>query len=95
MTDERTVTTDERREGKADFSAKSPTVAIAEALADHNGSDPADPLGDGTMLYDHIDIEALERLLSSPRAADVTVTFSLGRYRVSVREDGRVDVQSR
>lgn len=89
------MTTDERGEREVDFSAESPTVAIAEALADHNGTEPTDPLGDGTMLYDRIDIEALDSLLSSSQTEELTVTFGLDRYQVSVRGNGRVDVRCR
>jgi hypothetical protein len=79
----------------ADFSGTSPTVAIVEAIAEHNGSDPTDPLGDGSNLYDCLDPEALDALLSSSRAEALTVTFSFGQYRVAASSDGRIDIHHR
>lgn len=62
-------------------------AALAEAVADGTGSDPA------TMsppLYSAVDLEALAALVDSP--ADVTVTFAYDGHEVVVLGDGSIRV---
>ncbi|WP_144927603.1 HalOD1 output domain-containing protein [Halorubrum salsamenti] len=63
----------------------SPSHAVVEAVAGVAGVDPID-LGDeaGIVLYDHVDLEALDTLVASQSGADVALTFSVVDYEVSV-----------
>jgi hypothetical protein len=67
----------------------SPVEAVAKAVAEVEGVDPmALP-----PLYDHVDVEAMNRLLA--RESDCSgfvFGFTVGRWHVFVRGDGRIRV---
>ncbi|KKF39759.1 hypothetical protein FK85_26100 [Halorubrum saccharovorum] len=63
----------------------SPSHAVVEAVAGVAGVDPID-LGDeeGILLYDHVDLDALDALVASHRGSGLNVSFFLPGYEVSV-----------
>jgi len=66
-------------------------VAIARAVASVSG---VDPLSLEPRLYDVIDPDAVETLLSSEKTtSNVRITFSFGRYTVTITRSGEIIVQ--
>ena len=65
-----------------DWGETNPSIAIVEAVADLEGTEPA---AIGVTLYDHIGVDALDGLLSNGR--DVSVSFTLGEYHVRIDGD--------
>ena len=69
-----------------------PSTALVEAIADATDRDPLHM----PPLYDHVDTEALGKLLASrtrDRNGAVQVTFSYDGTTVHLDSDGRIDVQ--
>ncbi|OYR56502.1 HalOD1 output domain-containing protein [Halorubrum halodurans] len=65
-----------------------PSLAVVEALADLAGVNP-NGLGDeaGIVLYDHVDPDALDRLVTHRSDGDVDLSFTVGAYEVRVDSD--------
>lgn len=75
-----------------------PSIAIVRAIAVIEDVDPIDsPKTLGITLYDHVDPEALDRLVTATGSGDgVTVELTLRndhRYAVRIRDTGRVVVE--
>ncbi|NHN60629.1 MULTISPECIES: HalOD1 output domain-containing protein [Halorussus] len=68
--------------------------AVVEALAAVENVDP-DELD--LRLYDSVDGDALDRLyeVTAERSERLRVTFSIGDYEVTVRDDGLLEVRAR
>ena len=68
-----------------DRSETPPSIAVVDAIASVEGVDPASlsAVG-GTTLYDHVDPDALDRLLGSADAEAVRIDFTIGSYTVRV-----------
>ncbi|WP_135820947.1 HalOD1 output domain-containing protein [Halostella litorea] len=72
-----------------EWSTTSPTVAVAETVADAAGRDPtALP-----PLFGDVDAAALDAFLRSDGTADPTVSFTSGGYEITVRGGGLVLVR--
>lgn len=74
-------------------SKPSPTIAVIEAIAEHEGLDPMDL---EQPLHEVIDPDALDSVVGAGRTgrspSDVAVGFSYSGYRVQVSSDGSVTV---
>lgn len=69
-----------------------PSMAVVEAIADHEGVDPIDL---ERPLFDVVDTDALDAFIGhdgSPPASNAEVRFTYDGYRVRVSGDGSVDV---
>ena len=63
----------------------SPSRAVIEAVADAASVDPVDLADEaGIVLYDHVDLDALDVLVSGTAEATVNVSLSVADYDVSV-----------
>ncbi len=71
---------------ECDWETLSPTTAIVELIADHQGVEPRDM----ESLYGYVDPDALERLLlkGAGTDTDVVVRFSFVGYDVRLGSDG-------
>ncbi|WP_128903946.1 HalOD1 output domain-containing protein [Halorubrum amylolyticum] len=68
-----------------DDDGPAPSHAVVEAVAGAAGVDPIDLADEaGILLYDHIDLEALDALVASHSGADLGVSLSVADYEVSV-----------
>lgn len=67
-----------------------PSVAVLEAVAAEEGCEPTDL---DAPLYEHVDPEALDALVSSPIKGRITFTYH--GYRLTVDDDGAVSVDGR
>ncbi len=65
---------------------ESPSVAVAEAVADHLDDDPTDL----PPLFEVIDGDALDRVLQAPGAE---VSFEYRDLRIRVVGDARVEIE--
>ena len=63
----------------------SPGCAVIEAVAGAAGVDPVD-LDDeaGIVLYDHVDLDAIDTLVAGRPEADVDISLSVADYEVTV-----------
>lgn len=72
-----------------------PSTAVIEAIADHEGRDPMDL---EQPLYEVIDPDALDALTGNGATgqapAEIAVEFTYNGCRVSVSNDGSVEVSS-
>ena len=63
----------------------SPSRAVVEAVAGVAGVEPVDLADEvGIVLYDHFDLDALDRLVASHPGADIDISLSVAGYEVSV-----------
>jgi hypothetical protein len=65
-----------------DWGETNPSIAIVEAVADLEGTEPA---AVEVTLHEHVDADALDILLSNGRY--VSVSFTLGEYHVRIDGD--------
>lgn len=66
-----------------DWTETSPSVAVLEAIAAVEGVSPTDLHTDHNItLYDSVDLEALDALLTHD--SEVTVSFTVDDYRVHI-----------
>ncbi|WP_435064211.1 HalOD1 output domain-containing protein [Halobaculum sp. EA56] len=84
-----------RRHGSDGTVAVGVAGSVMRAVADASGVDPHD-LTD-PVLYDHVDVDALERLVERPAGpgdatGGVSVRFRYDAYLVAVHPDGLVEV---
>lgn len=74
-----------------------PSIAIVQAIAIIENADPTElPSEAGITLYDHIDPDALDRLVGETDVAAVTIDLGFApghQYAVQIRETGQVVVQ--
>lgn len=74
-----------------------PSIAIVQAIAAIENVDPMEsPAALGVRLHDHVDPDALDRLVTADGVAAVTVDLHLQNgheYAVQVRETGQIVVQ--
>lgn len=77
--------------------ATPPSLAIVQAVAVMEDVDPMNSRDIGLRLYDHVDPEALDRLLGDPTgSASVSIDLDVEnspRYAVHLHENGRLVVQ--
>jgi hypothetical protein len=73
----------------------SPSLAVVEAIADLAGVDAADLPEEGVVLYEHVDPDALNALVSGRPDADVDVSLTVAGYDVRVGPDSAVVRRSR
>lgn len=75
----------ELTEVEYDRLSKPPSTAVVEAIASVEDTDPA-ALSDeyGVTLYDHVDPDALDRLVSAEHTSDIEITLGLDGYTVWV-----------
>jgi hypothetical protein len=77
-----------------DRSVTPPSTAVAEAIASVEGTDPvALATTGGIVLYDHVEPDALDRLLGDETGDGVAADFAVGGYAVWL--DGNRVVVSR
>ncbi|WP_336001550.1 HalOD1 output domain-containing protein [Halorientalis halophila] len=67
----------------------SPTVAVAEAIAETRGCDPIDV----EPLATSVDVDALNLLVGRPGTDSVAVSFTHKETRVTVRSEGLVEIR--
>ena len=65
-----------------------PSLAVVEAIAELADVDPADLSDEGVVLYEHVDPDALNALVSDRSDADVSLTVA--GYDVRVGPDSAV-----
>lgn len=71
-------------ERRYDWSETAPSVAVVEAIAAVAETDPADvPIGRGTSLYDVVDTDALDALVT--HGPEISVTVPVDDYLVRLR----------
>ncbi|QLG48269.1 HalOD1 output domain-containing protein [Natrinema halophilum] len=69
--------------GRYVWSSTTPTVAIVNAIAGIENVDPTDlPVTLNTALYDHIDPEALDTLVTTSN--DPKLSFAIDEYRIEI-----------
>ena len=62
-----------------------PSRAVVEAVAGAAGVEPFDLADEaGIVLYEHVDLDALDRLVASCSGSDIDISLSVAGYRVSV-----------
>ncbi|WP_200530923.1 HalOD1 output domain-containing protein [Halorubrum sp. LN27] len=62
-----------------------PSRAVVEAVAGAAGVEPVDLADEaGIVLYDHVDLDALDALVASRHGGDIDVTLSVAGYEVTV-----------
>ena len=71
----------------------SPSLAVVEAIADLVGVAPTDLSDEGVVLYEHVDPDALDALVSGRSDADVSLTVA--GYDVRVGPESAVARRSR
>ena len=76
-------------------SGPSPSLAVVEAIADLAGVDAVDLPEEGVVLYEHVDPDALNALVSGRPDADVDVSLTVAGYDVHVGPDSAVVRRSR
>lgn len=70
---------------EADLADPVPSVAVVETIASIEGVDPVALSADGGItLRDHVDPDALDRLLAGERGNSIAVTFTVDDYRVRI-----------
>lgn len=70
-----------------DWSKTPPSIAVLEALAAIENVHPTDLHAEaGIVLYDNVDLEALDALLN--HESDVSVSFTVGNYLILI--DGQL-----
>lgn len=67
-----------------------PSEAIVDAITELCRTEPADV---DLVLYDYVDPDALDALLTRPDASDLRVEFSAKEFDISLQGDGRVEVR--
>ncbi len=74
----------------------SPKRAVIEAVAGAAGVEPTN-LGDeaGIVLYEHIDLDALDALVAGAHGTDPFVSFSVAGYEVTVNATAAVAERTR
>ncbi|ELZ47443.1 hypothetical protein C463_02751 [Halorubrum californiense DSM 19288] len=65
-----------------------PSLAVVEAIAELAGVEPAELSAEGIVLYDHVDPDALNALVSGRSDADVSLTVA--GYDIRVGPDSAV-----
>ncbi|WP_049906385.1 HalOD1 output domain-containing protein [Halorubrum tebenquichense] len=73
----------------------SPSLAVVEAIADLAGVEPADLSDEGVVLYEHVDPDALNAIVSGRSDADVDVSLTVAGYDVRVGPESAVARRSR
>ena len=72
--------------GRYNWSDTSPSLAVVDAIAVVEDVEPTDLHQTlGTTLYDQLDPEALDSLVTS--ASHVTISFTIGEYRIRIDGD--------
>ncbi|SFR30415.1 MULTISPECIES: HalOD1 output domain-containing protein [Halorubrum] len=71
-------------------SGPSPSLAVVEAIAELVGVAPADLREEGVVLYDYVDPDALNALVTDRSDADVDVSLIVAGYEVRVGPDSAV-----
>lgn len=65
-----------------------PSIAVIEAIASVEDVDPIDvSSANGMTLHDHVDTDALDRLLAAGSGTAVSITFPVTEYRVWIESD--------
>ena len=72
-----------------------PSLAIVKAIAELAGVEPAELAAEGVVLYEHVDPDALNALVSGRSDADVDVSLTVAGYDVRVGPDAAVVRRSR
>ncbi|OTF02682.1 HalOD1 output domain-containing protein [Halorubrum sp. SD612] len=72
-----------------------PSLAVVEAIAELADVDPIDLRDEGVVLYDHVDPDALNELVSGRTDTDVDVSITVAEYDVRVDPDAAVAQRSR
>ncbi|MFW6000403.1 MAG: HalOD1 output domain-containing protein [Halorubrum sp.] len=72
-----------------------PSLAVVEAIADLAGVDSTDLHEAGVVLYEHVDPDALNALVTGRSDADVDVSLTVAGYDVRVGPDAAVARRSR
>jgi len=63
----------------------SPSRAVVEAVAGAAGVEPVNLADEaGIVLYDHVDLDALDALVGSRPGSDIDVSLSVAGYEVTV-----------
>ncbi|PSQ54659.1 hypothetical protein BRD22_11840 [Halobacteriales archaeon SW_8_68_21] len=73
----------------------SPSLAVVEAIADLVGVEPIDLSDEGLVLYEHVDTDALNALVSDRSDADVDVSLTIAGYDIRVGPESAVARRSR
>ena len=69
-------------------SVTSPSMAVIEAIASVEDTDPVClSTFEGTTLYDYVDTDALDRLLTDGGVDDLSITLTTDEYTVWMEED--------
>ncbi|CDK40308.1 HalOD1 output domain-containing protein [Halorubrum sp. AJ67] len=76
-------------------SGPSPSLAVVEAIAALAGVEPADLSDEGVALYEHVDPDALNALVSDRSDADLDVSLTVAGYDVRVGPESAVAQRSR
>lgn len=81
---------------ECDWTTTDPSVAIVEAIAAIEGTDPLDFSGNqGLVLQDHVDVDALDRLLGDDRRNVRDLTVEIGGYTVRITAEELLVVPTR
>ena len=71
----------------------SASIAVVEAVCDIEGVEPVDaPNTIGFTLSDHVDPEALDRVLDGD-SGNVTVELTIEGHRIRITDTGRISVE--
>lgn len=81
---------------ECDWTTTDPSIAIVEAVAAIEGTDPLSFSGDGQLvLQDHIDVDALDKLLGDERRNVTDITIEIDGYTVQITADELIVVPNR
>lgn len=86
MPRQHTTNTDETFREKYDWSSESPSIAVIEAL-ERAGNRPADEID---PLYNAVDPDALNCLLSKFSGQHLRLSFTLDGFDVTISADGEI-----
>jgi hypothetical protein len=74
-----------------DPSSGEASLALIDAIADAENADAAEIFEDGAPLYEYLDPDALDRLLTSPSVDEISLTID-GNH-IQIHSNGTIDIQ--
>jgi hypothetical protein len=76
---------------KFDPSSGEASLALIAAIADAENADAAEIFDNGTPLYEYLDPDALDRLLTSPAVDEISLTIE--KNNIQIHSDGTIKIQ--
>lgn len=78
-----------------DWAVVSPSIAVIETIAAVEGVDPVSlSTNKGITLYDSVDTDAIDRLVTNGAVDNVSITFNVNGYTVGI-ENNTITIKNR